>query len=259
MNAAGDKQGIGAQDGLGNPREIGRWARIYAQNRSLPLVAWFIMYVVVSLVIGAGSCLTVWAYLSGHMVLFVVGLIVMLAGLAACIYMAIPWWGGKRFEEFAKHLYDREGHAVIQPSCEQGWRKTVVGLVIVGFMACVLVSVFLEGRGYFPHRYQQPVSAIFSVPLLVVLWILMRPAMGWVSLLWPALYGLHAILFVAGAPIVFTGKWDTLNMVLPTVGYGLLTAIIGHMYSRFALRKLKRQLAQMELPTGNVQGEVTQP
>ena len=59
-------------------------------------------------------------------------------------------------------------------------------------------------------------------------------------LLWPALYGLHAILIVAGVPIIFVGAWSSLNMLIPVIGYGLLTGLISHAYSRFALRKLRR-------------------
>lgn len=252
MNPERDNQGTGVQDGHGDPREIGKWARVYAQNRSLPMVAWFTMCVAVGLPIGGGSCLAAWAYRDGHVVLFVIGLMLALAGLAACTYIAIPWWGGKRFEEFAKHLYDREGNAVIQRPDEQGWRKTVVGLMLIGFLACIAVSAQLEIHGYFPHKYQQPVTAIFAVPLLIVLWMLMRPGVGWLALLWPLLFGVHALLILAGAPIVFTGGWNSLNVGLPVVGYGLLTAIIGHLYSRFALRKVKR-LAQMGLPAADTQ------
>ena len=254
MNAAGDKQGIGAQGGLGNPREIGRWARIYAQNRSLPLVAWFIMYVVVSLVIGAGSCLTVWAYLSGHMALFVVALLVSLAGCAACIYMSIPKWGGKRMEQLAKRLYAKEGQVAVASPQTAGRRRAGL-LLVLGFGACIVVSGILGVLGYIPDKYMQPVSALYVVPFLVILNTLMRPAVGWPMMLWPALYALHAILIVAGAPILFTGKWGGLNMLLPTVGYGLLTALLSHVYSRFALQKVKR-LARTGLPTADSQEEV---
>ena len=69
----------------------------------------------------------------------------------------------------------------------------------------------------------------------------MRPAVGGpIMLLWPALYALHAILILAGVPILFSGHWDALNMLIPTVGYGLLTGLIAHVYSRFALWKLRR-------------------
>ena len=75
--------------------------------------------------------------------------------------------------------------------------------------------------------------------------------------LWPVLYALHAILIVAGAPILFTGEWVGLNMLIPTVGYGLLAALVGHLYSRFALHKVKR-LARTGLPTADSQEEVRQ-
>ena len=62
-------------------------------------------------------------------------------------------------------------------------------------------------------------------------------------LLWPVLYGLHAILLAAGAPIYFGGNLEILNMLVPTAGYGLLSAVAGHIYSRFALRNLRRLAA----------------
>ena len=64
--------------------------------------------------------------------------------------------------------------------------------------------------------------------------------LGFLALLWPALYAVHAILIVAGAPILFTGKWVSLNMMVPVAGYGILSALIAHLRGRFALRKLRR-------------------
>jgi hypothetical protein len=86
----------------------------------------------------------------------------------------------------------------------------------------------------------QPISAIYVVPFLVILWLLMRPTVGFISLLWPALYIIHAVLILVGVPILFVGRWDVLNMLIPTVGYGLLTGLISHFYSRYALWKLRR-------------------
>ena len=60
-------------------------------------------------------------------------------------------------------------------------------------------------------------------------------------LIWPTLYTIHAILIVAGVPIVFSEESGlvSLNMFIPTFGYGLLTFIIIYIYSRYALKKLK--------------------
>ena len=119
--------------------------------------------------------------------------------------------------------------------------------MVMGFGSCVVASVTLGIFGYIPIRYMQPVSAIYMVPFLVVIWFLIRPASSGLFLLWPALYGLHAVLLVAGVPILFSGKWDCMNMLLPTIGYGLLTTLVMHIYSRFALGRL-RHLARTDLP-----------
>jgi len=44
-----------------------------------------------------------------------------------------------------------------------------------------------------------------------------------------------------------------LNMLIPTVGYGLLTSMLGHAYSRYALHSVKR-LARIE-PSGDSRRE----
>ncbi len=76
-------------------------------------------------------------------------------------------------------------------------------------------------------------------------------------LLWPTLYALHALLIVCGVPIVWSPPWDGLNMLIPVAGYGLLSGLVGHLYSRFALRKVKR-LAGMDHAGIDRQKEVTQ-
>lgn len=142
-------------------------------------------------------------------------------------------------EEFGKRLYAKEGNVAVAP--EKGpYPPRVPPMLMVGFMVCVFTSIVLGVLGYIPIRYMQPVSALYCVPFLVILSFLMRPAVGRLALLWPALYGLHAILIVAGVPILMTGKWEGLNVLIPVAGYGLLSGLVGHLYSRYALRRLKR-------------------
>jgi hypothetical protein len=85
----------------------------------------------------------------------------------------------------------------------------------------------------------QPVSALYVVPFLVFLYLWQRPIISSLALLWPILYAIHAILVVAGVPIQFGKPWIFLNMLIPVFGYGFLTYMIGHLYSRYALRRLK--------------------
>ena len=115
-----------------------------------------------------------------------------------------------------------------------------------GFGICILASVILGFALGIPSKYMQPISALYMVPFLIGLWVLMRPMVGYAALLWPLFYGIHAILILAGAPILFTGPWDGLNMLIPVAGYGMLAGLVGHFYSRVALRQLKR-LAQADL------------
>ena len=93
-----------------------------------------------------------------------------------------------------------------------------------------------------PIKYMQPVSAIFVIPLIIAIGIWqprsIQPA-GFLSWLWPILYVVHAVLIVAGVPIVFHGPWTSLNIIIPLAGYGILCALPGHFYSRYALKKLK--------------------
>ena len=100
-----------------------------------------------------------------------------------------------------------------------------------------------------PDAYIQPVSALYVVPFLVTLTFLMRPAVGYLSLLWPILYGLHAILMVLGVPLRFSPPWTFLDILLPISGYGILTGLVSHAYNRFALHRL-RTLARMGVDTG---------
>ena len=88
-------------------------------------------------------------------------------------------------------------------------------------------------------EYMQTFSALYVVPFLVFLTIWQRPVVGPLSLLWPTLYAFHAILIVAGVPILFHKPWTALNMLIPIAGYGILCGLLGHVYSRYALKKLK--------------------
>ncbi len=238
------------QNELEESRRIQRWVRRYAQNRSLPVA---VSLIVISLLFLAISLSSLWggiAYRNGNTVLFSVCLGVAIMAMAATIYLSIPGWGGGSLQELGERLYEAEGRATINPSrVSRPWLIACLGL---GFGICVVTQVFLGVLGYLPtDKYMQPISALYMVPFLVALNWLMWPATGNVQLLWPLLYALHAIAIVAGARIVFQGPWEVLNMLVPVVGYGLATSLIGHIYSRWALHSVRvivgRQLDEAQL------------
>ena len=56
--------------------------------------------------------------------------------------------------------------------------------------------------------------------------------------LWAALYTAHAILVLAGVPLL-ANLWPMWNVCLPLSGYGFVAMLLSHLYSRYALRKLR--------------------
>ena len=234
-----------------DPEGISKWARAYAQNRSLGVVVLIIIFLMLCVAIGGSSLLAGVAYRSGNMPLFWVSIAVLVSAAGADVYISIPRWGGKLLERIVQRLYAKEGNVAFSPPAERG---KVWGPVLGAcFGICILTSVLLGVAFEIPSKYMQPISALYVVPFLVGLWLLMRPMAGYPALLWPLLYAIHAILILSGAPILFTGPWDVLNMLIPIAGYGMLSGLVGHLYSRVALRQLKR-LTRVD-PTGADQAE----
>ncbi len=223
-------------------QSISKWTRAYAQNRGLGAVLFMIVFVVLFAAIAGGSYFAGEAYRSGNTLLFWALIPVLVLASAAVIYFSIPVWGGKLMERMVQRLYAKEGNVALSApgECKKSW-----GLVLGGcFGVCIIASVVVSFVVDIPAAYMQPISALYVVPFLVGLWLLMRPMVGFPALLWPILYAAHAILTVAGVPILFTGRpWEGLNMVIPVMGYGLLTGVVQHLYSRVMLGRLK-QVAQ---------------
>ncbi len=225
-------------------REIPKWARRYAQNRTLPMLMFFAIFVVGFAAFGGLSYLTAWAYVTGQRALAVAAMLV-LCGFAA-------WWMWFSFvgapgimRRITERLYRSEGAVSVGPSPEENMSRVspAVGFV---FMFCVIASVGLGLLGVLPIRYMQPVSALYVIPFCVYMGIVQRGVGSPFMVLWPALYAIHAILLVAGAPIYFAGKWEVLNMLVPVIGYGVIAALAAHIYSRYALRRLRRLAASPE-------------
>jgi hypothetical protein len=235
-----------------NPRDISRWAQAYAQHRSLGLVVFQVVFVVLALGIALPSYYGGLAYRSGNLPLFWLCLGVVVLAVAGDIFLSIPAWGGKQLERLVNRLYAKEGHVTLAMSGKQAPRAFVT-LLVAGFGGCVVASVVLGFLGLIPFAYIQPVSALFVVPFLVALTLLMRPAVGYLSLLWPLLYGLHALLLLAGVPLRFAEPWGFLDILVPISGYGMLTGLIAHAYSRIALYRLRRLTRVPVQPEGEVE------
>jgi hypothetical protein len=235
---------------LEEAQQLQHWVRHYAQNRSLPVLVALAVCALLFLAIALPSYWGGIAYRAGNTPMFVACAIVAIVAMAATIYVSVPRWGGRRLQQIAEGLYAREGSVTI--CAAQPNRPWVIAAIAVAFGCCVVGTVVMGLLGYLPNgKYMQPISALYVVPFLVALNLLVRPATGYIPLLWPVLYALHAALIVAGAPIVFVGPWEPLNMLVPIVGYGVLTSLVGHIYSRMALHNARaivsRQLDRADL------------
>ena len=231
-------------------KEIPKWTRKYAQNRTLTILVLMVMTMLfgmfVAFLVGFLLALVFAGFSKGNVVLGCVGIAVLVAVLAAIVKFYIfmfAKFGGKNKGLLDKiidrWIYGREGFTSMpQPklSKRKKWLDIFVGIV---YMVCLIGSMELGMTGYIPVKYLLPFMALFVVPFGVYQYYVLWPRLGPVLLICPILYTIHAILIIAGVPIYFTGIFAVpLNMLLPLI-YTLLTYMIGHLYSRYALKKLK--------------------
>jgi len=224
-------------------KEIPKWTRKYARNRTLTVFALIVMICLFSVVIGFPLAFTTAAFVKGNMILACVCIIALAAIFIFLLIICVPKFGGVKkgwIDRWINQwIYGHEGTASMpEPKLtkKKKWLGYVVGSVVGG---CILGTMFLGMEGYIASKYMQPVSALYFVPFLVFQYFLQWPRIGPLVLICPILYTIHAILIVAGVPIFFTGNLCMLNIFLPVFGYTFLAHVIGHVYSRYALKKLK--------------------
>lgn len=220
-------------------REIPRWSRTYAQNRTLPIFVLLVVYLLICWGIGQFSRLAGEAYRAGHMLVFGLRMAALVVCLGAIVPLVIPSVFRRLMGILKEWCYPKEGYAIIAPSLKSPLsRRRVVYfsafLMMIGVPAQALLGTSMI------EKYQQPVSALYVVPFLLALALSTRPTVASLALLWPFLYSLHAVLLLAGVPILFPSEWSSLDMIVPTIGYGMLSALVGHAYNRHSLWRLRR-------------------
>ena len=112
MNQSATKSG---QSPPQDPQGISKWARAYAQNRSLGVVVFMIIFLALFAAIGGSSYLAGIAYRSGNMLLFWASIAVLVSVLGSLIYLSVPRWGGKLQERIVQRLYAKEGNVAFSP------------------------------------------------------------------------------------------------------------------------------------------------
>lgn len=223
-------------------KEIPKWTRRYAENRTLPFLIGMITSLFFSIAVGVPSYFGGKAYRHGNMALFGICVSLLTLVSVAVIFFSFTKWGEKFTDRIIRRLYGSEGMvtlAIPKKTKRQRCAGWIAGLLLG---VCVMISVILIVFCKIPIKYMQPVSAIYFIPLIIAIGIWQPPSIkpaGFLVWLWPTLYVIHAILIVAGVPIQFDRPWIFLDILIPTVGYGILCGLLGHVYSRYALKKLK--------------------
>ena len=228
--------------------ETVHWSRAYAQNRSLPVLLYLVAYggifmLMFGLAAGGGM-----AGKAGHPALAVLASIGFFAVYGLLMTLVFSKRGRRWIEAQLQRPYAKEGSVRIKSNRRA--EHPVLGYTVGAlFGACITAEVVLGLLDYLPLRLMQPISALYCVPFMVFLWWWQRPASTWIMLLWPAGYAVHALLLVSGLPIPTDGMWAMVHMMGAICVYGIIAAFLSHLYSRYALRRLRR------LSQGDVQPE----
>jgi len=159
-------------------QQLQQQVRKYAQNRTVPVLLSLGFFTLIFVAISQFSRLTGVAWLSGRTTLVVISIVLLAISMAALIFLATPRWGGRLIERLSRRIYGSSGNAILKPRLNLRLQRSLGYALGVVFGACVLGSVALGLAGYLPLKYMQPISAIYVVPFLVLLFILLRPAVG---------------------------------------------------------------------------------
>ncbi len=238
------------QQNTENLKEIPKWTRRYAQNRSLTFIAIIGMCCLFSIVVAAfvsfPSALAVAAFHKGNMILGSIGIAALIIAIVVMVKFYIyifRKFGGKNKglldQIIDRKIYGQEGFASM-PHPQLSKKRKIVDVVIgIAFMVCLIGTMNLTMSGYIPIKHHLPVMALFVVPFGIYQYFTLKPRLGPLILLFPTLFAIHALLVLAGLPIFFTGTFGVSLNILLTLAYNFMAFIIAHMYSRYALKKLK--------------------
>jgi hypothetical protein len=239
MNTSGFQESKDRHDAMA------RYARLYAQHRTLPfLVQMGVFFGLFAAVFGSALG-TVYAGRTGNPFLIVCAVAALIAVAGIVIWVSVPRWGGRHVWRFGLSLYGGEGQASVEEFSKIKWPWWGY-LLVPALVVELFVQYGLTSAGWLPVRLAQPISMPFIAALWILFYRIQRPAVGAWMLLAPALAVLYALAVLVGAPLAyddFSKFW--VNVYVPMFGAQILSMIAGHVYSRYALRKVKA-LAQLD-------------
>jgi hypothetical protein len=224
-----------APDAPNRVREMPKWARRYAHNRTLPVLPNLGLNLLACVAIGGLSRLAAREGQAGHKVTAVAFVVVSLAVCALWIWLVMTPRLTRLIGALSSRLYSAEGTAMAAAKPRGRSRADMV--VAIAFILCITLSIAAGFAFETAYRYWYPILAAYSVPFLLYIWARQGGMAVPFMLLWPGLLVIHAVLALAGVH-PFRAE-PSLMAVLPTFGYGAIAALASHVYSRVALRRLR--------------------
>ena len=200
-------------------KEIPKWARRYAENRTLPQIVFHLIY----LSFGGVVFLSVYCFLQRWFILASILMGIYVVGFI-CILI---------FGDYSKDRYFTKSGIPESESVQQIKKFLPLPLIV-----CIAVQMIMEIRGVFPEHLRMPISAVCVCPLLIfVNW---RWARGsFIGYLWAALYGGWAIAILFKVPVLTFPERFAGNEMIAVPVTGAITGVVAYIYSRHALKKLK--------------------
>ncbi|MGA2263373.1 MAG: hypothetical protein ABSH28_18300 [Acidobacteriota bacterium] len=217
-------------------REIPKWVRRYAHNRTLPVLVGLGLFLLAAAVIGGSSTLASREGQTGHKAAALALCAVSLAACALWVWLVAPRRMRRLIGALSGRLYGAEGTAVA--AAKPCGRSRADLVVVIAFGLCVALSVPAGFAFKTAFRHMVPIMAIYFVPFLLYMWARQGGMAAPFMLLWPGLLVIHAVLALADVH-PFSGEPNAVNMLLLPVGYGAIAALASHVYSRVALRRLR--------------------
>lgn len=251
------------QSDLQDIKQIPKWTKRYAGHRTLPFTISCSLFILLFCAIICFGLLFRLSYKAGNFWLFWPATIALTATIIFVLVLSLSNLEKKIINSISNKLYKTEGSVTFTTPKIPAHKLWISRIGLIIFVLCVFTEVLLGILGLYPIKYMQPISALYVIPFFIFLGFFGEPIVacktgaGYFTLLWPVLYLTHAILIVAGVPILFHRPWTFLNILIPVAGYGALCGIIGHIYSRYALHRLKK-LTKIASDNVNAEPEVKQ-
>lgn len=208
-------------------KEIPKWAQRYVQSKIMPII----VRLVIILCLSVAALLAVYYFLHKSILLGVVAIGLCTVGFLCFFFI----------ERFYLANYSAK-NGLTKDKNETQVKKFLFFTVLPLSLVCVALALL----GAIPIRLLQPVSAAFICPILIFTnwrWVRRDSFIGY---LWAGLYGSWAIAILLRVPLLtFPGRFAGSELLIAISITGLATGLAGHIYNRYALKRLK-ELTHLE-------------